>query len=157
MKLVVQRVGRAAVRVGDETVASIGRGLLLLLAVELGDGEDEIAWCADKVLGMRIFSDDQGKMNLSVEQAGGSLLVVSQFTLVGSLRRGRRPSFEGAAPPPVAEELYGRFAGRLEQSGIPVGRGVFGADMEVELVNDGPVTILLDSAERLLPRQGGRR
>ena len=154
MKLVVQRVSRAAVRVEDEVVGRIGAGLLLLIAVEREDTEEDRTWCAEKVVGMRIFADADGKMNLSVGQVGGSILAVSQFTLAGSLRRGRRPSFVGAAPPEEAEPAYDGFLDRLRAADLPVESGIFRAHMEVELVNDGPVTILLDSGDRRQPRGG---
>ncbi len=152
MRVVIQRVSRAEVRVGGRCVGSIEGGLVLLVAVERGDAEEDLAWCADKIVGMRIFADGDRKMNRSVLQVGGEILAVSQFTLVGNLRRGRRPSFEGAAPPGPAETLYERFLERLKELGVKVSSGVFGAMMEVELINDGPVTFLLDSAERG-PRQ----
>jgi D-tyrosyl-tRNA(Tyr) deacylase len=154
MKIVVQRVVRAEVRVDGEAVARIGPGLLLLVAVERGDDARDLTWCADKVAGLRIFSDADGKMNLAVAAVGGSILSVSQFTLAASLRRGRRPSFENAAPPEQARSLYAAFVERLRESGVPVQNGVFQAQMEVEGVNDGPVTILVDSAERRQPRNG---
>ena len=144
MKVLLQRVSRAAVRVDGETVGSIGMGLLVLLAVEQGDGEDDADYLADKTAELRIFPDEAGKMNRSVEEAGGELLVVSQFTLAASTRKGRRPSYSKAAPPELAVPLYERFAARLRQRGLSVAEGVFQAMMEVELVNDGPVTVLLD-------------
>jgi D-tyrosyl-tRNA(Tyr) deacylase len=149
VKVLIQRVSRASVRVGGDTVGSIGPGVVVLLGVEHGDTADDAVWYAGKTAELRIFPDDQGRMNRSVEEAGGSALVVSQFTLASSTRRGRRPSFESAAPPAVAEELYGRFVAALAARKLPVATGVFRAMMEVELVNDGPVTILLD------PRNGG--
>jgi D-tyrosyl-tRNA(Tyr) deacylase len=152
MRIVLQRVARSEVRVDGRPVAAIGEGLLLLVAVERGDGEDDLRWCAEKASAARIFPDAQGRLNRSVGEVGGAALAVSQFTLAGSLRRGRRPSFESAAPPEVAEPLYRRFVDLLAASGVPVRSGVFGATMEVELVNDGPVTLILDSAERLRPR-----
>jgi D-tyrosyl-tRNA(Tyr) deacylase len=144
VKVLLQRVSRAAVRVDGETVGSIGRGLLVLLGVEEGDTEAEADYFADKTAELRIFADEAGKMNRSVEDAGGEVLVVSQFTLAGSTRRGRRPSYTRAASPEVAIPLYGRFASRLRRRGLRVAEGVFQAMMEVELVNDGPVTLLLD-------------
>lgn len=152
VKIVVQRVSRAAVRVEGRRVAGIGPGLLLLVAVERGDDEDAVCWSARKVAGMRIFPDDAGKMNLSVQDVEGAVLSVSQFTLAGSLRRGRRPSFEGAAPPEEARALYDRFVEQLGREGLSVQSGVFQAHMEVEGVNDGPVTLIVDSGERLQPR-----
>ena len=148
MKVLIQRVSRAKVSVAGETAGAIGRGLVVLLAVEHGDTADDAAWYAAKTAELRIFPDEEGRMNRSVEEIGGSVLVVSQFTLASSTRRGRRPSFESAAAPALAEELYGRFVSALEGRGLPVATGVFRALMEVELVNDGPVTILLD------PRNG---
>ena len=148
MKVLLQRVSRAAVRVDGETVASIDAGLLVLLGVERDDRDEDADEMADKTAGLRIFSDDKGRMNRSVEQCGGSVLVVSQFTLASSTSKGRRPSFHLAAEPERAERLYLRFAERLERRGVPVAYGIFQAMMEVELVNDGPVTILLDPPRR---------
>lgn len=144
MKTLLQRVSRAQVRVDGVAVGSIGHGLLVLLGVERGDSEADADRQADKTAELRIFPDDAAKMNRSVEEARGAVLVVSQFTLAASTRRGRRPSFDAAAPPEQARALYERFAQRLRARGIPVATGVFQATMEVELVNDGPVTILLD-------------
>jgi D-tyrosyl-tRNA(Tyr) deacylase len=144
LKVLLQRVSRAVVRVGDSTVASIGPGLLVLLGVETGDLETDADRLADKTAELRIFPDDAGRMNRSVEERGGEVLVVSQFTLVAATRHGRRPSFSRAAEPVTAERLWARFADRLAERGLRVARGVFGAMMEVELVNDGPVTIWLD-------------
>jgi D-tyrosyl-tRNA(Tyr) deacylase len=154
MKVVLQRVSRAAVRVGGELVAAIGPGLLLLAAVERADSDDDLQWCARKAAGARVFSDADGKMNLAVTEVGGEILAVSQFTLAGNLRRGRRPSFEMAAPPDRAEPAYQRFLASLAAHGVVVRTGVFGANMAVELVNDGPVTLILDSAERHEARSG---
>ena len=154
MKIVAQRVSRAEVRVDGRAVSSIGVGLVLLVAIERDDTQDDLAWCADKAVAMRVFADEGGKMNRSVAEAAGEILSVSQFTLAGSLRRGRRPSFEGAAPPEMAEPLYESFLGCLRDRGARVSSGVFGAMMEVHLVNDGPVTLLLDSAARSRPRSG---
>jgi len=148
LKVLIQRVSRAAVRVDGETVASIGSGLLVLLGVERDDRTEDADEMADKTAELRIFADDEGRMNHSVEQAGGAVLVVSQFTLAASTRKGRRPSFHPAAPPEKAESLYRRYAERLASRGLEVGEGVFQAMMEVELVNDGPVTILLDPPRR---------
>lgn len=144
MRTVVQRVARASVRVGDSIVGETGRGLLLLVAFTHGDGVAEVAWMTDKVLGLRIFPDDAGKMNRSVLELSGSILVVSQFTLYGDARRGRRPSFVQAARPEVAIPLYEAFILSLRAAGAAVETGEFGADMQVELVNDGPVTLLLE-------------
>ena len=146
MIAVVQRVSRAEVRVAGARVAAIGAGLLVLIAVEKEDGARELDWFSDKVLNMRVFSDPDGKMNLSARDVGASLLVVSQFTLAGDLRRGRRPGFERAAPPEAAEPIYRAFVEQLRRSGLPVETGRFREFMEVELVNDGPVTLLLQDA-----------
>ncbi len=145
MRAVVQRVSRAAVRVGGETVGSVGRGLLVLVGVEGGDGEADAAYVAEKTAGLRVFEDAAGKMNLSVREVGGGVLVVSQFTLLGDCRKGRRPSFTTSAEPGTAEVLYGSVVRRLADLGLPVATGRFRAEMEVDLVNDGPVTLLLDS------------
>jgi D-tyrosyl-tRNA(Tyr) deacylase len=144
LKVLLQRVSRAAVRVDGEVVGEIGRGLLVLLGVERGDGEGTADYLADKSAELRIFPDAEGRMNLSVEEVGGSVLVVSQFTLAASTRKGRRPSYSKAAEPELATALYERFMERLRSRGVPVAAGVFQAMMDVELVNDGPVTILLD-------------
>ena len=131
--------------VDGRTVASIGRGLLVLLGVAQGDGERQAEWLADKIAGLRIFEDEAGKMNLSVQDVGGSALVVSQFTLLGDCRKGRRPSFSDAAPPEEADRLYQRFVERVRAGGLRVETGVFQARMGVHLVNDGPVTLVLDT------------
>lgn len=144
MRVVLQRVSRSSVRVDGELVGQIERGLLLLAGVATGDTTDTVRAAAEKVAGLRIFSDDEGKMNRSVRDVGGSALVVSQFTLLGDARRGRRPSFTDAAAPEIAEPLIELFARELEGQGVPTATGVFGARMEVELVNDGPVTLVLD-------------
>lgn len=144
MRIVLQRVSRARVAVEGRTTGEIGRGLLLLVGFTEGDGEEALAWMADKVVGLRIFPDDEGKMNRSLEEADGALLVVSQFTLYGDARKGRRPSFVDAARPETAIPLYERFLARLRAAGRPVQTGEFGAMMEVELVNDGPVTLWLE-------------
>jgi len=136
------------VRVDGRTVASIDEGLLALLGVERDDLPEDADDLADKTAELRIFGDPEGRMNRSVEQVGGSVLVVSQFTLAASTRKGRRPSFHLAADPELAERLYLRFADRLAARGVPVARGIFQAMMEVELVNDGPVTVLLDAPRR---------
>jgi D-tyrosyl-tRNA(Tyr) deacylase len=145
VKVVLQRVSLAEVRVGGESVGSIGRGLLLLVGFGPQDGRSQIEWMADKVLGLRVFADADGKMNLGLEEAGGDLLIVSQFTLYGDCSRGRRPSFVGAAAPGEAEAFYERFVEELRaKTARRVETGVFGAMMDVELVNDGPVTLLLE-------------
>jgi D-aminoacyl-tRNA deacylase len=144
MRIVLQRVSRARVTVAGRTTGAIDRGLLLLAGFREGDDEPTLRWMAEKVLGLRVFTDAEGRMNLSVEEVGGALLVVSQFTLYGDARRGRRPSFVDAARPETAIPLYERFVEILRESGGPVETGEFGAMMEVELVNDGPVTLLLE-------------
>ena len=145
MRIVLQRVSRAQVSVGGRVVGRIGAGFLLLVGFRAGDGNEHLAWMADKVLGLRVFPDTDGKMNLGLEEAGGDLLVVSQFTLYGDVRKGRRPSFVDAAPPELAVPLYERFVGLLrERARGRVETGEFGAHMDVELVNDGPVTLLLE-------------
>jgi D-tyrosyl-tRNA(Tyr) deacylase len=141
--LVVQRVSRAEVRVAGRAPANIERGLVVLAAVERDDGPEQAEWCARKVAEVRVFPDDGGKMNLSVRDVGGSVLAVSQFTLVGDLKKGTRPSFSHAAPPEEAGRLFGHFVEQLRLQEIPVETGVFQAMMEVELVNDGPVTLIL--------------
>jgi D-aminoacyl-tRNA deacylase len=149
MRVVVQRVVRASVTVNQEIVAQIGRGLLVFLGVESSDCRDEILWLAGKLARLRLFSDEDGAMNLSVQDLQGDLLVVSQFTLFASTRKGNRPSFLGAAPPEQAHQLYQEFCGQLEtEIGKPVRRGMFGANMQVDLVNDGPVTICIDTKRK---------
>lgn len=145
MRAVLQRVKRASVEVDGVIVGRIGVGWLVLLGVARGDADADADRLADKVVGLRAFADDAGKLNRAVGEVGGSVLVVSQFTLLGDCRQGRRPSFVEAADPAEAERLYLRFADRVAAAGLPVGRGVFRADMAVSLVNDGPVTLLLDS------------
>jgi D-tyrosyl-tRNA(Tyr) deacylase len=145
MRAVIQRVRRAAVVVAGETVGAVETGWLVLLGVGPADTPTEAAWLADKVANLRAFEDDVGKMNRSVLDVRGGVLVVSQFTLYGDTRKGRRPSFTGAAPPALAEPLVERFAAELRAVGLPVATGRFGADMQVELVNDGPVTFVLDT------------
>ena len=147
MRAVVQRVRRAAVVIDGETVGAIERGLLVLLGVAPDDSQEDGRWLADKLASLRIFNDEAGKMNLSVADVGGALLVVSQFTLYGDCRKGRRPSFLGAAPPEIAVPLYEAFVNALRSLGLPVETGRFGAMMQVELVNDGPVTLILDTKE----------
>ena len=144
MKAVVQRTARASVSIDGNTVGRIDRGLLVLLGIEPDDGEADIEYMGKKCSGLRIFEDENGKMNLSVQDVGGSILLVSQFTLLGDARKGNRPSFTGAAVPEKAIPIYERAISELAKR-LPVQTGVFGADMQVELVNDGPVTILLDS------------
>ena len=144
MRIVLQRVSRAKVTVDGRVTGEIGRGLLLLAGFTDADTDDALAWMAEKVVGLRIFPDDEGKMNRSVEEADGALLVVSQFTLYGDARKGRRPSFIDAARPEVAIPLYERFVALLRATGRRVATGEFGAMMDVELVNDGPVTLILE-------------
>lgn len=140
----LQRVSSAAVDVDGRRVGEIGPGLLVLLGVEQGDTETELEWCAQKTAGMRIFPDDDHKLNRSVIEAGGSVLVISQFTLLGDVQRGRRPSFVRAAPPEFANPLYERFCARLREMGLSVATGIFAAKMSVALVNEGPVTIIVE-------------
>ncbi len=147
MRLVLQRVSEASVVIGEETVGSIRTGLVILCGIAKFDAKSDVEYLSDKVLGLRIFPDEAGKMNRSVVEAGGSLLVVSQFTLYGDCRRGRRPSFDSAAPPAHAQELYNYFVETLRRGPVPVETGVFQASMEVRLVNQGPVTILMDTAD----------
>ena len=144
MRIVLQRVARAEVRVGERITGRIGRGFLLLVGFTVTDGEAEVQWMADKVLGLRLFADAEEKMNLSLSDVGGALLVVSQFTLYGDASRGRRPSFIDAARPELAVPLYERFIALLRERGAPVETGEFGAMMDVDLVNDGPVTLILE-------------
>jgi D-tyrosyl-tRNA(Tyr) deacylase len=145
MRLVVQRVTRASVRVGDELLGEIGRGAVVLAGIGTDDDDATVDRMADKLLGLRYFADAEGRTNLDVADAGGALLVVSQFTLLADLRRGRRPGFTRAAQPEQAVPLLDRFVARLRASGVPVQTGRFGAEMAVELVNDGPFTLVVDS------------
>ena len=148
MRVVIQRVSEASVTVDQKTVGAIGQGLVVLLGVAQGDTSQEAKSLAEKTAGLRIFEDDAGKMNRSVEEIGGSLLVVSQFTLLGDCRKGRRPGFTDAAPPELADQLYEEYVAALRRRGVNVATGVFRADMQVALVNDGPVTMLLDSRKQ---------
>lgn len=149
MRAVIQRVLEASVTVEGNPISQIGPGLLVLLGVEDGDGSEDISWLSGKIAKMRIFSDTEGKMNLSVTDIGGEIIVISQFTLHASTKKGNRPSFLRAAAPGSSEPLYEKFCTAMEGDlGKPVGRGVFGADMKISLVNDGPVTILIDSRHR---------
>jgi D-tyrosyl-tRNA(Tyr) deacylase len=145
MRAIVQRVREAQVRVGEEIVGMIGPGVLLLLGVAKADTKTDADYLAGKILGLRIFEDENGKMNLSIAETGGAVLAVSQFTLYGDVRKGKRPSFDDAAPPQLANELYEYFVTKIREAGVTCETGRFQAMMQVELVNDGPVTILLDS------------
>jgi D-aminoacyl-tRNA deacylase len=145
MRALVQRVSEATVRVGDEVAGEIQRGLLVLVGVTHADTDTQAAWLAGKVAGLRVFEDADGKLNRSVVEAGGGVLVVSQFTLYGDCRKGRRPSFDAAARPDHARVLYERFVTELRALGVPVATGVFQAHMQVALVNDGPVTLMIEA------------
>lgn len=149
MRAVIQRVSRASVTIDGQQHAAIGRGLLVLLGVTTSDTASDASWLATKMAGMRIFNDAEGKMNLSVADTGGEILVISQFTLYADTKKGNRPSFIRAARPEQAIPLYENFVSQMEQQlGKPVKTGIFGADMKVELLNDGPVTIMMDSLNR---------
>jgi D-tyrosyl-tRNA(Tyr) deacylase len=154
VRVVLQRVARAAVAVDGQTVAQIGPGLLVLVGIGAEDDEAEARRIAAKCAELRIFSDDEGRFNRSLLEAGGEALVVSQFTLFGDVRRGRRPTFDAAARPETAAPLVEAFAGELRRLGVATQTGRFGAKMAVELVNDGPVTIIIDSADLDRPRRG---
>lgn len=147
MRAVIQRVSSASVAVDDNEVAAIGTGFLVLLGVAADDGPEDADYIARKVVDLRVFRDDEGKMNRPLREVDGSVLVISQFTLYGDCRKGRRPSYTGAAPPERAERLYEDVAARIAEAGIPTSKGVFGAMMDISLVNDGPVTLLLDSSK----------
>ena len=144
MKLVIQRVSRAEVRVGGAVVGRIGTGMVVLVGLERGDGDDQLERAAHRLTTLRVFEDESGRINRGLDEVGGELLLVSQFTLAGSIRRGRRPSFDRALPADAAEPLFERLVDRLRAAGVTVATGSFGALMEVELVNDGPVTLLWD-------------
>ncbi len=144
MRVLLQRVTEASVSIDGEVVGAIGQGFVALVGVGHGDGEEQARWLANKVAGLRVFEDAEGKFNLSLADVGGSVLVVSQFTLYADARKGRRPSFVDAAPPEIAQPLVDRFAEYLRSEGVPVEEGVFGAMMLVEIHNDGPVTIWLE-------------
>ncbi len=148
MRAVVQRVARASVSIDGKIVGQINRGLVILVGVRNGDDDSDARFLADKCVNLRIFADEEGKFNLSALEVGGELLVISQFTLYGDTRKGRRPSFVDAAPPALSEPLYQRFVDYLRQSGLKVATGEFGAMMLVEIHNDGPVTIILESKEK---------
>ena len=149
MRAVIQRVSSASVKVDEETIGSIGKGLLIFLGVGETDTEFDLKYIADKSVGLRIFSDENDKMNLSVEDIGGEILVISQFTLYGDCRKGKRPSFSKSMEPVAANKMYEQFIAEIKSKGIRTEHGEFGADMKVELLNDGPVTILLDSSKIL--------
>jgi D-tyrosyl-tRNA(Tyr) deacylase len=144
MRVVLQRVNRGSVSVGEQTIAEIGLGLVILLGVGPDDGDEQIDYLTNKIAHLRIFEDDQGKINRSVLDVGGSAIVVSQFTLYADTRKGRRPSFTDAAPPEIASPLVDRFADKLAALGVPTQTGEFGAHMQVEILNDGPVTIWIE-------------
>jgi D-tyrosyl-tRNA(Tyr) deacylase len=144
MRAVIQRVTSASVAVDGSIVGQVGTGIMILLGIEKDDAETEADWLVDKIIGLRIFSDDDGKMNLSVQDIGGSLLVVSQFTLAGNCSKGKRPSFDTAAPADEGKRLYEYFVTTSRRSGLAVETGIFQADMQVSLVNDGPVTFILE-------------
>ena len=147
MRACIQRVSEAQVTVGDEVTGRIGRGLVVLLGVGPNDGETEVSWLAEKIVGLRVFEDDAGKMNRSLAEVGGAMLVISQFTLYGDCRRGRRPSFTDAAPPELAERLYEAFVAESREAGVEVATGRFREQMLVSLVNVGPVTLWIDTAD----------
>jgi len=144
VRMVIQRVSRASVSVDGTVVGQIGRGLLVLLGIRQGDTVEQARWLAEKLVGLRLFADAQGKMNASVAEVGGEVLIVSQFTLYGEVQKGRRPSYAAAAGPEVAEPLYAEFVRLVASLGVPTQTGRFGASMAVELVNDGPVTLIVD-------------
>jgi len=145
MRAVIQRTTRASVTVDENVTGAIGPGLVVFLGIHPQDGDKEIRWMAEKIVNLRIFEDDEGKMNRSLADTGGEILIVSQFTLYGDCRKGRRPGYSTAAPPEIAEPLYQAFVGEVARQGIRTATGVFQASMQVELVNDGPVTLLIDS------------
>lgn len=145
MRLVIQRVLESSVKVDGNVVGSIGKGFMILCGVEQGDTLDDVKYCVEKTAGLRIFEDDAGKMNRSIMDEGGDILAISQFTLHGDARHGRRPSFSTAARPDVAVPMYEAYCNGLREKGIRVETGIFQADMKVSLINDGPVTLLLDS------------
>lgn len=153
MRAVIQRVSQARVEVESQTVGQIGPGLLVLLGVGRGDTLEDAVYLAHKIAALRVFADEEGKMNRALAEVGGEVLVVSQFTLYGDTRKGNRPSFVGAAPPDEGKRLYERFCDLLAEQGLHVETGVFQAHMEVHLTNDGPVTLWLDSSQRLQPRR----
>jgi D-tyrosyl-tRNA(Tyr) deacylase len=145
MRAVIQRVSEARVRIGDEVVGQVGPGLLVLLGVAKSDSGEKARWLADKIVSLRIFNDEEGKMNRDVAEIEGAILIVSQFTLYGDCSKGRRPSFIDAAPPEMAIPLYEAFINAIKAHGVPTQTGRFGAMMKVELINDGPVTLIIDT------------
>ncbi len=145
MRIVVQRVTRASVTVNNELISAIGKGFMVLIGVQEGDTEKDALLAADKICGLRVFEDAEGKMNLGITDIGGQVLAVSQFTLLGDARKGKRPSFIAAARPEIADPLYEKCVSRIRENGVPCKTGIFQTDMQVELVNDGPVTILYDT------------
>jgi D-tyrosyl-tRNA(Tyr) deacylase len=151
MRVVIQRVKSAFINVGSETVGKIGKGLLVLLAIATSDNIDGAEYLADKTVNLRIFEDENHKMNRSLLDIGGEILVVSQFTLLGDCKKGRRPSFVNAASPDLAEKLYQQFVDCIQQKGVPVKTGRFQAKMEVSLINDGPVTLIIESKRSTVP------
>jgi D-aminoacyl-tRNA deacylase len=154
MRVVLQRVRRASVSVEGEVIGEIGGGFVLLVGIGQGDGPAELAWMAEKVAGLRVFPDEEGRMNRDLAQAGGGILAVSQFTLYGDCRKGRRPSFTDAAPPAVADALCGEFVDALRARGFKVETGRFGAHMQVDLENDGPVTLVLEKEHGVEKERG---
>jgi D-tyrosyl-tRNA(Tyr) deacylase len=146
MKLLIQRVQNAQIHIEDQLYSSIGRGLLVFLGIHKNDGGSQIGWCVKKLIHLRIFSDEQDKMNLSVKDIKGEILLVSQFTLYANCKNGRRPDYLDAAPPSTAIPLYEQFIAELKKEALPVKTGKFGANMQVSLINDGPVTLIIDSS-----------
>jgi len=149
MRVVIQRVSSARVRVEGKILGEIGKGFLVLLGVGKEDTEKDADWLAEKIVGLRVFEDEQGKFNLPLQEVGGEILIVSQFTLYGDCRKGRRPSFDQSAPPERAEKLYNYFVEKVKEKGIKVATGKFQALMEVELVNQGPVTLIIDTQKKI--------
>ena len=148
MRTVIQRVSRAQVSIENTIVGSIGRGLVVFVGIAAEDSKKDLRWIAEKIVNLRIFEDDAGKMNTSLTDIEGEVLIISQFTLYGDCRKGRRPGFSGAAPPLIAEPYYQQFVEEVRSKGVQVATGTFQADMQVELINDGPVTLLLDSEKK---------
>ncbi len=149
MRAIIQRVSKAEVSINNEIHGSINKGLMVLIGIENSDSKEDIVWMANKLIGLRIFSDSEGKMNLSVKEIGGNILVVSQFTLFASTAKGNRPSFIRSAKPEISIPIYNDFVATLKQlSGLNIQTGIFGADMQINLINDGPVTIFIDTKNR---------